>query len=112
MTTTTQTLKVLGQLAPAAATLSTLYTVPAATTAVISAIMAANTSNTTDFFQISIAIGGASDAVAQYIYKNILVPGGQSFAATLGVTLGAGDVVRCYSTNGSISFNLFGAENS
>lgn len=108
----TQTLKILGQSAPAAATPTTLYTVPASTSTVVSSIVVANTSSSSDTFRISVAIAGAADTIAQYLYRDITIPGNNTFEATMGATLAATDVVRCYSGSGNCSFNLFGAENS
>ena len=102
--------KVLGQLAPAAATLSAAYTVPALTQAAVSTITVCNTSGTPDSFNISVAIAGAGDTPAQYLYSGISLPGNNTFAATMGITLGAADVVRVYSLNGTSVFNLFGCE--
>lgn len=102
--------KVLGQLAPAATTLTALYTVPGATKATASSIVVANTSSVTDTFRVSIAIAGAADTIAQYIYRDVDVPGNDTFIATVGITLATTDVVRCFSTNGTLSFNLFGIE--
>ena len=71
----TQTLKVLGQLAPAATTLSALYTVPAATSTAISSIFVANTSSSADTFRISVAVAGAADNIKQYLYRDVTIPG-------------------------------------
>lgn len=110
------TKKVLGQVMPTAATLTTLYTVPAATSATCSTITACNHSNTTaDTIRVSVQIAGAADATKQYIFggstsAGLSVAANDTFAATFGITLAATDVVKCYSTNGTTSFNLFGAE--
>lgn len=107
-----QTLSILGQLAPAATTLSTLYTVPAATTAAVSTIVVSNTSSSADTFRIAIAVNGAADNIKQYIYRDIPIPGNNTFACTFGITMGAGDVMRCYSGSGNCSFSVFGAQNT
>ena len=104
--------KVLAQSAPAAASLTAAYTVPGATTAVVSSLMICNPSGAVDTIRVSVAIAGAADAPKQYIYSGVVLPGLNTLAATLGLTLGAGDVVRVYSQNGVCSFNLFGCETS
>lgn len=105
------TYKVLGQQAPSAATLTTLYTVPAGTQAVASALCVCNTSATAmDRFRISIQIGGAADALKQYLYYDVPVAPNDSFIANIGISLAATDVVKCYATNGTLSFNLMGTE--
>ena len=104
--------KVLGQSAPFATTLTDAYTVPALTSAVVSSIMVSNSSATPSSFKISIAVAGAADTAKQYIYSGIVCPGNDTFAATLGLTLGAGDVVRVYATNATLAFGIFGCETS
>ena len=105
-----ETRKVLGQLSPAAATLSTLYTVPAGTQAVSSTILVANQNVMGTRFRVSVAISGAVDATQQYIYRDVMLAGRSTFAATIGITLGPGDVVRVYADDANVSFNLFGVE--
>lgn len=104
------TYKVLAQSKPSAATLSDAYTVPAATTATVSTITVANQSATATSFRISVAVNGASDTAAQYLYYDIAIPGNNTFATTIGITLGSGDIVRVYNTLATLSFNIFGVE--
>lgn len=107
-----QTLKNLAQVNPAATTLTTLYTVPGATTTAVSSIVVCNQAGTDGSFRISVQVGGAADNVKQYLYYDTLVEANDTFIATIGITLTATDVVKCYSSSGSISFNVFGAENT
>lgn len=100
--------RVLGQSAPAGVTLTDILTIGAVTECVISSVVVANRSATADIFRVSVAINGAADAVEQYIYYDITIPGNDTFIATVGITLDASDVVRVYSRNGTSSFNLFG----
>lgn len=102
--------KVLGQQAPVAAVLTALYTVPGATAAVVSSIAVCNRDAADATFRVSIAVAGAPDAVAQYLYFDTVVPANRTFVATIGVTLGAADVVRGYSSSGLLSFSAFGQE--
>jgi len=104
------TLKVLGQLNPSATTLTTLYTVPGATTAVVSTLTVANRSASATTFRASIAVSGAADDNKQYIAYDAPIAGNDTVALTLGLTLGAADVVRAYATLATLSFNLFGSE--
>jgi hypothetical protein len=46
------------------------------------------------------------------LYYDIAISGNNSFATTIGITLGAGDVVRVYNTLATCSFNIFGVENT
>jgi hypothetical protein len=104
------TLKVLGQNAPGAATLTDCYTVPALTTATVSTLVVCNRSATATAFRVSVAVAGAADATSQYIYYDVAIPGNDTFAATLGISLGAGDVVRVYNTLATCTFSIYGVE--
>lgn len=105
------TYKVLGQSFPTLATLTTLYTVPAATSTTASSIIICNQSTTAaDTFRISIQIAAAADSSKQYLYYNLPIMPSDTFVATIGITLATTDVVKCYSTMGTSSFNLFGIE--
>jgi len=104
------TYKVLGQSAPAATTPSDLYTVPAATQAVSSSIIICNRSATADSFRVSIAVAGGVTANKDYLYYDVAIGGNDTFIATIGITLATTDVVRVYSTNGTLSFTLSGSE--
>lgn len=105
-----QSYKVLGQSAPGAATPTDLYTVPALTQTVASSIIVCNRSASADSFRISIAVAGGVTANKDYIYYDVIIAGNDTFIATVGLTLDATDVVRCYTTNGTSSFSLYGSE--
>jgi hypothetical protein len=105
-----EALKVLGQLAPAAATLSALYTVPGATSATVSSILVCNQNASTIKFRVSVAVANAADATKQYLYFDVDLTKKNTFSAVLGLTLGAGDVVRVYTDTTNVSFSLFGVE--
>ncbi|MDI6785118.1 MAG: hypothetical protein QMD92_00255 [bacterium] len=102
--------KVLGQSAPAAATLTALYTVPASKYAVVSSITVCNRSAASTVFRVSVAVAGAADDSKQYLYYDLNIPGNDTFIATVGITLAATDVVRVYATLATLSFSLFGTE--
>lgn len=105
----TETLKVLGQVAPAASALTTLYTTPAVTQTTVSSLVVCNTSQQPQTFRTSVAVAGAADATAQYVYYDVPITANSTFVATVGLTLGAADVVRVQSS-GSVAFGLFGVE--
>jgi hypothetical protein len=101
--------RILGQAAPAAGVLTDLYTAPSR--AVVSSVTACNRSSTADTrFRLSVASGGAVDSPDQYVYYDLPLFAADTFIATVGITLAAGDVVRCYADSASVSFNLFGVE--
>lgn len=106
------TLKVLGQLNPPAGALTTLYTVPASTSAVVSSLTICNKSGTPASFKLSVRVAGAADNPKQYIYDTRPIGGNDTFIATIGPTLGAGDIVSVYASSANLAFNLFGQEKS
>jgi len=105
-----ETKKVLGQLDAAATTDETLYTVPASTETVVSTIIVCNRGSADTTFRLLIAVAGAATDNKQYIYYDTSIPGNESFAATLGITLSATDEIHTYAGNGNLSFNAFGVE--
>ena len=106
------TLKTLAQSKPGAATLTDSYTVPAATTTVVSSLVVCNQSAVATAFRISVAVAALADTPKQYIYYDIAIPGNDTFIATIGLTLGATDVIRVYNTLATCSFNFYGQENT
>ena len=104
-----ESLKVLAQLVPSANTLTDFYTVP--NMATVSSLVICNQDGANLCqVNVSIAVAGASDDPKQYLYFELAIPSLDTFIATIGVTLGTGDIVRVLSTNSSTSFNLFGVE--
>ena len=104
------TYKVLGQSNPSATTATTLYTVPAATQAVVSTIVIANLAASAATFRISIRPAGAAQTNAMYVAYDITVGASDSTALTLGITLGATDVITVYASTANVSFTAFGSE--
>ncbi len=107
-----EAIKVLSQTKPTAATLTDSYTVPAATSAVVSTITVCNQSGTPTTYRLSIAVAGAADTTKQYLAYDAPIAGNESRTFTLGVTLATTDVVRVYATLATVSFNVFGVEES
>lgn len=102
--------KVLGQSEPAATTDTTLYTVPGSTQAVCSTLSVCNRATTAATFRVRIKINNAADADAQYVCFDAPIAAKDTLLLTFGATLGAGDVVRVYSSNADTAFQLFGSE--
>lgn len=94
----------------AATTEADVYTVPAATQAVVSSIVVCNRSAVATTFRVYVAVAGIATADKQYLYYDVPIPGNDTFIATVGVTLGAGDVVRAYAGAATVSVGLFGVE--
>ena len=104
------TYKVLGQSNPSATTATTLYTVPSATQAVVSTIVIANLTATAATFRIAVRVAGATLANSQYVAYDITVGASDSTALTLGITLGAADVITVYASTANLTFTAFGSE--
>ena len=104
------TYKVLGQSNPSATTLTTLYTVPSATQAVVSSIVIANLAASSATFRIAVRPAGASIANSQYIAYDITVGASDSTVLTLGLTLGATDVLSVYASTSTVTFSAYGSE--
>lgn len=102
--------KVLGQLNPSATTASTLYTVPSATQAVVSTIAIANQAGTSATYRIAVRPAGATLEAKHYIVYGATVAASDSILLTLGITLGATDVVTVYASSANVSFSAFGSE--
>lgn len=104
------TYKVLGQSNPSATTATTLYTVPSATQAIVSTIVVANLTTTAATFRIAVRVAGASLASSQYVAYDITVGASDSTTITLGLTLGAADVITVYASTANVTFSAFGSE--
>jgi glucose-6-phosphate dehydrogenase assembly protein OpcA len=104
------TYKVLGQSNPAATTATTLYTVPASTQTVVSSITIANQASTSATFRIAVRVAGAALTASQYIAYDVAVGAADTTVLTLGLTLGAADVITVYGSTATLSFAAFGSE--
>lgn len=104
------TYKVLGQSSPSATTATTLYTVPAATQTIVSTVTVANRAATAGSYRIAVRVAGASLANSQYIAYDVSLPANASDTLTLGLTLGATDVITIYASSADITFSAFGSE--
>lgn len=98
---------VLGQKVPAANTLEDLYTVPALSQVVLSTISVANTGINTAY-RLAIRPAGAAIDPKHYIAYDVNLNANDSTMLTLGITLGAGDIVSVYSGTANVAFGLFG----
>lgn len=106
-----EALKVLGQVAPVATTITDLYTVPALSSAVVSTLVVCNRNIAgRDRFRVAVAVAGAADSVEQYIFWDTQITNRNTLTFTLGITLGAADVLRVYADNTDLSFSVFGTE--
>lgn len=104
------TYKVLGQSAPSATTATTLDTVPSATQAVVSTISVCNRAATAATYRIAVRPAGATLANEHYIAYDAPIAANDSAFITVGITLGAADVITVYASTANLSFSAFGSE--
>ena len=106
------TYKILGQVNPSANTLTTIYTTPAATQTVVSTITICNLGNVASQFSLAVRPAGASIANSMYINYQTVIPGNDTIAVSIGLTLGNTDVLSCNVLTSTIALSAFGAENT
>jgi hypothetical protein len=104
------TYKVLGTSSPSAITATNLYTVPSATSTIVSTISVCNQAATVGTFRIAIRPAGATLAANHYIAYDTPIPGNDSIALTMGITLATTDIVTVYASSSTMSFLAFGTE--
>ena len=104
------TYKVLGQVAPSATTNTTLDTVPSATQAVVSTIAVCNRAASAATYRIAVRPAGATLANEHYIAYDAPLAANDSTFITIGITLGATDVITVYASTANLSFSAFGSE--
>lgn len=103
--------KVLAQSFPTSTTQADLYTVPSATSAISSQLVVCNQTANAASFRVSVAIAGAADASAQYLFYDVTVDPNDTLFFDMGITLAATDKVRVKTNTASaLSFILFGTE--
>jgi hypothetical protein len=102
--------KVLGQLNPTANTQTTLYTTPVGNNTVISTIAICNQANTSTTFCVAVQASGAALQARHYINFNTPVPANDTITMTLGMTLGATDILSVNAASSTVSFSAFGTE--
>lgn len=103
------TYKVLGQSNPVAATDTTLYAVPAATSAIVSSLTVCN-QGVAATFRVAVRPAGATLVAMHYVTYDAALGATDTVALTLGISLGATDVVTVYASTTTVSFSLFGCE--
>ena len=106
------TAKILGQVATSATTETALYTVPSATTTVVSSLYVVNRGTASTSFRISCSVASAATATKDYLYYDVPIGANDTFVATVGLSLGASDIIRVYAGNANLSFTAFGLETS
>jgi len=104
------TYKTLGQVAPSATTATTLCTVGSGKATVVSTIAVCNRAATAATYRIAIRPAGATLSNEHYIAYDSTVAANDSTMLTIGITLGATDVITVYASSANLSFSAFGSE--
>jgi hypothetical protein len=103
--------KVLGQVHPGTTAETNVYTVPAATQAIVSTMSITNLSASASSARVWVRIAGAATAPLNNILYDVPIAANSIAAFTLGLTLGATDIVTVRTSVGSVlTFQLFGSE--
>lgn len=102
--------KILGQQAPAELSEATVYTVPTSASSVISSIVICNRGSSAGTFRIATSQGGGATASKDYLYYDQPLSQNNTFIATIGITLGASDKLKCYASTANFTFQAFGSE--
>jgi hypothetical protein len=103
--------KVLGQTDAPNTSVITLYTVPASAQSVISTIIVCNRSSANSTYNVMVRPAGATLANQHYVTFNGALPGFDTIALTLGLSLGNNDVISIQAaTANNASFSVFGTE--
>ena len=105
------TYKVLGQVNPSDTTNANLYTVPSGTATVVSTLIITNVTATEAVARVYVRQAAAVATTGNAIAYDVAVPKNSLNTFTLGITLGATDVVTVHSaTANALAFHLFGSE--
>ena len=101
---------ILGQKNPSANVLTNLYTVPASNSAVISSFVISNLDANAAAFSIAANTTGVATTNANHLAFRVSIPGNDSIALSLGVTLNASAQVSINANTSTLSFSAFGTE--
>lgn len=105
--------KILGKSKPSATTYTVLYSTPNTATgaAVVSTLSACNQSLATVSIRVALCnTGVTTPAGADFVYYDLEIPAKQTFAATLGWTLGQDQRIVVYAATADVSFVATGQE--
>ncbi len=102
--------KILAQSAPSATTNTDIFTVSSGKQVVVSTITISNRGTTSASYRIALRKAGATLDNQHYIAYDVVVAGNDTTPLTLGLSLGATDVITVYASNANLSFGVFGSE--
>ena len=96
------------QAQPAATTLTTLVTGGSNGT-IVANFTACNTTGSNDSIRVALTPSGGSTAAANYVWYDFTVAANSTLESTPGWTLGSGETLKVYSTNGNVAFTATGS---
>jgi hypothetical protein len=102
--------KVLGQINPPANTQTTIYTTPTGNSTVISTVTICNQDSNPATFSLAVQGSGAALQSKHYVNFNTVVPSNTTTKLTLGITMGAADILSANANTSTMSFSVFGSE--
>tara|TARA_B100000212_G_scaffold116666_1_gene87021 strand:+ start:8485 stop:8820 length:336 start_codon:yes stop_codon:yes gene_type:complete len=106
------TLKILGQIAPNATTETDLYTVPASVQTTVSSIVIANRDSGAATYRLSVSATGSATSNKDFLIYDKALSGNTTDTIVIGITLNETDKIRAYASTANLSFNAFGCETS
>ena len=104
------TLRIAGQVAPNANTDVDMYTVPEAQETVISSLAICNTGAQPTAFSIWLRVDEEAKATKNTLYSALPLAAGETFIATIGLTLATGNKITVRATTAGVSFQAWGEE--
>jgi len=93
-----------------ATTNTNLYTVPSATQTVVSSIVICNQAATAGTYRIAVRPAGATIDNRHYLVYDATISANDSTVMTIGLTLGATDIITVYASASTMSFSVYGSE--
>lgn len=105
-----EVLQKLGESAPSAATATTLYDCDSSAGAAVAYVSVCNRSTTPTSFRLGVDVGGSGDTDSQWSYYDCPIGANETLEVMRGTTMADNDLLRCYATLATLSFNAYGVE--
>ena len=103
--------KILGQIYPNSGSMDILYQVPISSSALVTSLIITNQTSSATDFTVAVIPSGSLITNKNYIYFNIPILSNDAFESPLSsLAISQGDRIIAGSSNGKVSFNLFGQE--
>ena len=106
--------KILGQVDMAATTTITACKVDASKEVIVSSVVFCNRGAAAVLSAYVVSAGDSGEAADQYLYWDLALPADDTFVATLGITLSAGDEIRGAASStaagSAVTMTVFGVE--